>query len=97
MIAQWAYAEVVAPNAPGLFGNRWIFWVKLPSLIKANAEKVWETIEDLIRKENPTIGDMTGFPRYLDTRLAEGQIDRSPDHVSKEGHEVWAMYRPKLS
>lgn len=76
MIAQWAYAEVVAPNAPGLFGNRWIFWVKLPSLIKANAEKVWETIEDLIRKENPTIGDMTGFPRYPSGGGTDRQIAR---------------------
>jgi len=71
MISKWAYAEVAAPNAPGLFGNRWIFWVRLPSLIQSSVEKVWGAIEELIRKENPTIGDITSFGCYMETRLTE--------------------------
>jgi hypothetical protein len=40
---------------------------------------------------------MMRFPYYMDTRLEEGQIDRSPDHMSEEGQEVWDMHRPQLS
>ena len=98
MMSAWAYAEVNLPNPKSWLGDRWILWVRLPSLFGVSSQTVWEAIEEFIRKECPSIGDLSAFPCFKADHLFEDKLVEpglsEPDYTSKDGLSIWAWNRP---
>ena len=92
-MALWYQAEVFPPNRSQLF-DCWICLVRLPVLVHTRAEVVWRAVEELIRRENPTIGDLSSYRCALESRFSDKELDRKPDYISKDGLPVWAKLRP---
>jgi hypothetical protein len=91
-MALWYQAEVFPPNRSQV-SDCWIFLVRLPSLT-TGADIIWRAIEELIRQENPTIGDLSSYRCALESRFSDKELDKAPHYISENGLPVWVKLRP---